>query len=467
MTDLHVLDELESRLTQALYSERVPRRVARRRWLLPLGGLAAATAAAVVLAVVLVGAGSVETPIAAALDRAADAARQGPATPAVGPGQLWYTRVSGVERLPIPLVTRPLAKGAIPSTVAIVQRVTTETWVGLDGTIRTRTVPLGEQRFATPQDRARWLASGTQLPHLNLGNDSTAQGDGRFPPGLDLFRYRELLALPTDPHALYARIHGALAASQARMQQEFDNTQKELKRQQAAGGNSGVNYGASSIAGGPDAQAAAELSAIKELLQSPVPPAVRAALYRAAALIPGVRYDGHVQDALGRAGVGVSVGKPEAEFELIFDPASGALLGQHSPVIGDSATAATGVVDSITEVPDGSAPIPAPASIAHVPIAIRPALGDKRTTFAVHLRQGVSRGMYSFWVTGPSGPACRQVLLPVTPPRFVAGSRAGRALVHRLRPPAGGWCTGSYQAHVAISTRGNGGEVGSVRFRVR
>lgn len=466
MSDLHVLDELEDRLKQALYPDHAPRRVARRRWLLPLGGLAAATAAAVVLVVVLVGAGSVETPIAAALDRAARAAQQGPATPAVGPGQFWYTRASGVTRLPIAIPPhQALPKGAVPPMVALLQRVTTETWVGLDGTIRRRIVPAGAQRFATPQDRSRWLASGNPVPDLGLGSDSTEQGDDRFPPNLELFHYRELLGLPTDPHALYQRIHGALVAANARMRRAFENTQKELQRQQSAGTNSGVaTIKVWDVRG---AQAAAELEAIEELLQSPVPPRVRAALYRAAALIPGVRYDGDVHDALGRAGVGVSAGRPGTEFELIFDPATGALLGQHSPVVGDSATVATGVVDAITALPHDVAPLTAPKSIAHVPITVRPPIGANRTTFEVRLRQRVSDGRYSFWVTGPSGPACRQVVLPVAPPRFAAGSGAGRELVHRLRPPAGGWCTGSYQVHVAISTRGTGGELGTVRFRVR
>jgi hypothetical protein len=249
------------------------------------------------------------------------------------------------------------------------------------------------------------------------------------------------------------------------MQREFDNTQKELKRQQAAGTNSGVaKMRVWDVRG---AQAAAELSAIKELLQSPVPPAVRAALYRAAALIPGVRYDGHVHDALGRAGVGVSAGKPGTEFELIFDPATGALLGEHSALLGDSATAATGVVDAITALPHGVAPIATPRTIARVPIAVRPAIGTKRTTFEVHLRHGVSGGMYTSMVLGPTGPACHRVLLPVAPRRWVAGSRAGRELVLPLRPPAGGWCAGRYQVRVVMAGRASSGELGSVRFRVR
>jgi hypothetical protein len=466
MNDLHVLDELEARLKDALYPHSAPRRIARRRWLAPLGGLAVAAAVAATV-VVLVGSAGVHTSVAAALERAARAAQQRAPATTVEPGQFWYTRTSGVERLPLPILPKPPAvppKGAVPATVALVQRVSIETWVGLDGTIRTRAVPASAQRFATPQDRARYLAAGNPLPHPNLGSDSTAQGDDRFPPSLDLFHYRELLSLPTDPHALYQRVHRALVAAQARVQREFANTQAELRRQQTANANFGVSQ---MIWAEREAQSAAELNAIKGLLETPVPPAVRAALYRAAALIPGVRYDGHVHDSLGRAGVGVSAGRPGSEFELIFDPATGALLGEHSPLIGDSATVAAGVVDSITALPKGVAPIAAPRSIARVPLAVRPAIGAKRTTFQVHLRQRVSDAHYSFMVTGPTGPACRPVLLPLAPPRFVGGSRAGRELVHRLRPPAGGWCAGSYKVQVLATGRATSGDLGSVRFRVR
>ena len=466
MNDLHVLDELEDRLKAGLYPDRVPRRIARRRWLASLGGLAAVAAVAVAV-LLLVGSAGVRTSVATALDRAARAAQERSGPPTVSAGQFWYTRTSGVERLPLPILPKPpaaLPKGTTPATVALVQRMSTETWVGLDGTIRTRTVPAGAQRFATPQDRARYLASGNPLPHPNLGSDSTAQGGGRFPPGLDLFHYRELLSLPTDPHALYDRVHRALVAAQARMQREFDNTQAELRRQQAANTNFGVSR---MISTGREAQSAAELNAIKGLLETPVPPAVRAALYRAAALIPGVRYDGNVHDSLGRAGVGVSAGRPGSEFELIFDPATGALLGEHSPMIGDSATVAAGVVDSITALPHGVAPIAAPHSIARVPLAVRPAIGAKRTAFEVRLRQRVSNARYSFMVTGPTGPACRPVLLPVAPPRFVGGSKAGTTLVHRLHPPTGGWCAGSYEVQVLASGRTTSGDLGSVRFRVR
>jgi hypothetical protein len=58
-------------------------------------------------------------------------------------------------------------------------------------------------------------------------------------------------------------------------------------------------------------------------------PALRAALYRAAALIPGVRLLGTVRDHLGRHGLGVAY----RNHELIFNPQTAALMAEQT--IGD------------------------------------------------------------------------------------------------------------------------------------
>ena len=67
------------------------------------------------------------------------------------------------------------------------------------------------------------------------------------------------------------------------------------------------------------------------LRESDAPPAIRAALYRAAKLIPGVRLLGPTRDHAGRLGLGVawfSHGRPDSE--LIFDRRTAALLGEGS-----------------------------------------------------------------------------------------------------------------------------------------
>jgi len=55
---------------------------------------------------------------------------------------------------------------------------------------------------------------------------------------------------------------------------------------------------------------------------------VRAALYQAAALIPGVRLLGIVRDHLGRRGLGVAYDSHGIRHELIFNPHTSALMGE-------------------------------------------------------------------------------------------------------------------------------------------
>jgi hypothetical protein len=73
-------------------------------------------------------------------------------------------------------------------------------------------------------------------------------------------------------------------------------------------------------------RALSDLNTIGWLLAMPVPADVRAALYRTAATLPGVRYDGTARDALGRSGTEISVGNGPAEKRLIFNEHTGALL---------------------------------------------------------------------------------------------------------------------------------------------
>jgi hypothetical protein len=84
---------------------------------------------------------------------------------------------------------------------------------------------------------------------------------------------------------------------------------------------------------GQNATPAQEFSYIAEILgRTDAPPDVRANVYRAAALIPGVRSLGTVLDHDGRPGIGLAIttgeGAPNATDELILDPQTGVLLGE-------------------------------------------------------------------------------------------------------------------------------------------
>jgi hypothetical protein len=302
----------------------------------------------------------------------------------------------------------------------------------------------------------------------------TVQGDGRFPAGQDLFTYGELLALPTDPRALYLRIRRALDDAAARGRLEYAQTLAQLK---AAPPGVTRGHAAIQVYGIRGSEAGAALPAVVGLLESPVPADVRAALYRAAALVAGVRLDGAVRDSLGRPGIGISTGPPKTLFELILDPRTGALRGQRSPLLGDSATLVAGVAASIDGVPTGATPVPGPAGLTRVPLAVLPAIGGPQTTFAVSIGQPRGGGRYAFVVIGPSRPTCRATLIPTVLGPAVRGSGAGpapgRSQTVPIAPPAAGgarraWCPGSYQVQVLAAGPARGsGPLGSVRFRVR
>jgi hypothetical protein len=66
------------------------------------------------------------------------------------------------------------------------------------------------------------------------------------------------------------------------------------------------------------------------LRETDAPPALRAALYRVAALIPGVQLLGIVRDHSGRRGLGVAFTSHGVRNELIFNPRTAALLGEQS-----------------------------------------------------------------------------------------------------------------------------------------
>ncbi|MFC9705216.1 CU044_5270 family protein [Streptomyces sp. NPDC056943] len=145
------------------------------------------------------------------------------------------------------------------------------------------------------------------------------------PGNLNSPTYDFLAALPTDPHALLKQIH--------------DDAEK--------------NHGAGSDSTtGPDQEA---FVTIGDLLRNGVtPPATAAALYRAAALIPGVDVAPEAVDAAGRRGVAVARVHDGERTEWIFDTSTARLLGERTVLVKDSAWGKAGdVVTSVALVSSG------------------------------------------------------------------------------------------------------------------
>jgi hypothetical protein len=150
-------------------------------------------------------------------------------------------------------------------------------------------------------------------------------GRARYRLGsIDLTR-RQLLDFPTDPRTIYER----------------------LRAQVGSRGRS------------PEGEVFTEIG--DALRESPAPAGLRAGLYGALALIPGVVRAGDVTDRAGRRGVAVAFTEAGERSELIFDPATSEMLAERTvltrprpeygfaagTVITDTAYLERGVVDEL------------------------------------------------------------------------------------------------------------------------
>ncbi|SHN47664.1 CU044_5270 family protein [Cryptosporangium aurantiacum] len=169
-------------------------------------------------------------------------------------------------------------------------------------------------------DSQYWESADGSKPGWNISADKRGHRQGgptaaNPEPNLESPTYKYLTTLPTDPDVLLARIRAAVA------QTEGSKPDAVVDMDQAA------------------------FTIIGDLVRhGPLPPALGAALYRAAAQIPGVQLVPDAVDAAGRHGIGVvrrstalaalpSEGgtqsrlDPVYEMEWIFDAKTYSLLG--------------------------------------------------------------------------------------------------------------------------------------------
>lgn len=332
--------------------------------------------------------------------------------PRIGVAPFWYMRTIGTMRAPRCAKPLPGVMNPCRSTVWFDVVMSTETWVGVDGTMRERSVEVS-QRFASPDDRARWAASHKPVP-IPI---SVAQGDvldigsRHFPPppfgtgapdappaegppagagpidvGDGVFTYEQLLALPTAGAAARARIDRAWTALRHRAGRMLERWHSPGAAVIARG-----DLGPLPRAG----RAIQELTLIADLDAAPIAPRVRLALFHAAAGLPGTTIRAGVS-----GGVNVVASYPHwGRTSFTFDPDTGELLsgppmdGGPPDVPGpDSTVTAQGPVASITSLPEGVRPIDGvgkpplwPSPPAPAAETISPATGRPSTAFTVRL----------------------------------------------------------------------------------
>lgn len=284
---MNAFDEIERQLSESvaaraqddagkLLGEPIkPRRRTLVRWRPAQFALGGALAAVVLVAVLVgFGAGPGASPAAAAaLERLARIAASGPSL-IPGPGQYLYARsVSDFQ-------AHMGGGGCVASAVDHRQ-----TWVAADGSGLIRE-SFGPAEFTSSADRALCESAGTTSDSAS-GPTNNWFAAGCLTP---LGPAKDINSLSTDPRTLLAQMR--------------------------------------TIAGGADTPAEDFVHVGDFLRETDANPALRAALYRAAAQIPGVELLGTVQDHLGRHGLGVALTAGGVRSELIFNRRTAALMGE-------------------------------------------------------------------------------------------------------------------------------------------
>ncbi len=271
--------------------------------------------------------GAANPPSAAAvvLQRAARVAEAAGGPRPLRPGEYWY--VKSVWTTTGAQFADPGTRGGLGTIVNALSTYERQAWIGLDRPGRVTSRVVGPITFLSAAARQRWIRAGRprELPGYH----------GSLPPNAFIQPYRQLLALPTNVHALWQRLY-----------REAGRGSAAWKRHEM-------------------------FTEIGDLLrEDPIPAKVRAALYLVAARIPGIQLLGRTNDGIGRPALAVSLNDTlyGERSELLFDPKTSALLGERTLVVkpppadhvrsGTIESAATyisaGIVKRIGQVPSRS-----------------------------------------------------------------------------------------------------------------
>jgi hypothetical protein len=265
----------------------------RRRALLATAAVAAAAGAGVAIVSGLDEGEVAPAPATAAevLRRAADTAEQagGPGVP--NDDQYFYVASEGTELTS----TFPTSDPADGFSYLYTKR--REIWLSVDRQGRLRESPTGPRRWLTPKDRSNWIAAGRPNTGDSRPSDARMDPIGHYYVGDERFTTQQLRDFDPTPQQLFDRLRARV-------------------------GDRGVS---------PDGEVFVEIA--DALREAPQTPQLRATLYRALALVPGVQLLGNVHDRLGRAAIGVAY--PERNGlrqELLFDPKTAEILNERQVV---------------------------------------------------------------------------------------------------------------------------------------
>ncbi|MFF7736602.1 CU044_5270 family protein [Streptomyces sp. NPDC007984] len=169
-------------------------------------------------------------------------------------------------------------------------------------------------RLEKPHKRQVWLSVDGKRPGLLREHGQETSLGTQTSPSLSNPTYRYLESMPTDPGALLRKIYRETKGAGPGPDQEAFVTIGDLLREQMA------------------------------------PPKVSAALYKAAARIPGVTVVNDAVDAAGRHGVAVARVHGGERTEWIFNKSTLAFLGERSVMVKDTSQAKSGQVTASSAV---------------------------------------------------------------------------------------------------------------------
>ena len=286
--EMPFLRDLRSELQQRARHDATAAAARRHRpptglWMLA-GGAAAVTAAVAVAFTSGLDSGRVTPPRANALERAAQAA-QATSQPVPKADQFSYVH-STTTRLQLELA--PGTREIEPQNIALItsdRRI----WTSLERPGRLTEDPLTARYPAAPEKSTDRFTAAPPVPAPDRLDPRDAYQLG----GLELTR-RQLIDFPTDPTTIYSRVRDADEdpATPAAMFEQLGDALRE----------------------------------------GPAPPALRAGLYRALALVPGIELLGGRSDSRGRAGTAVAFTAGGRRSELIFDPETGDMLAEQTVI---------------------------------------------------------------------------------------------------------------------------------------
>ena len=291
LLDLPIVEELGAALV-AGFRRREARRL--RRPAVRAAALVAAATGAVAVLLSQLGGGAVSPAEAAAARVLRTAAQAAVAHPErlPKPGQFLFVRWRTVYLTPVVAGGGMIARGAERAPKAV---VTTTFWDAWSATRVGRTNGrVLSVRFPTASARALWVRLGR--PRLvELAAPAGIEPSESIAVGRGGLTVRKLLALPPNARVIDRRLFAGAVASNV-------------------------------------------LDYVRAIDLYPISARLRAAVYRALTLVPGIRYEGRARTLTGR--VGVALGAPDGlvRADLIIDPRTGSVLGNRTVVIDSAAT---------------------------------------------------------------------------------------------------------------------------------